>query len=132
SASPIRRESSAGSTNGSDTGCARCILSTGNEGERSFASCVLEDFRSRQPQKSPPTVADGGRTPPWPSTSLSPSATSTSWGFPDSPRDLNSSNRRMRTRLSGGVAGVLGDCPRPLCRLGGWVDGGVVLACGHG
>ncbi len=31
------------------------------------------------------------------------------------PRDLNSPNRRMRTRLSGGVAGVPGK-PGPLCR----------------
>src|ERR1017187_7547147 len=31
--------------------------------------------------------------------------------------DLNFSNRRMRTRMSGGVAGVRGQ-PRPLCRSG--------------
>ena len=33
-------------------------------------------------------------------------ATSTSQGFPASPYDLNPSNRRMRTRTSGGVAGA--------------------------
>src|SRR5271170_5840041 len=34
-------------------------------------------------------------------------------GFPGLPRDLNSPNRRMRTRLSGGVAGVAGETRRP-------------------
>jgi hypothetical protein len=34
-----------------------------------------------------------------------PSATSTNWDFPGSPRDLNLSNRPVRTRMPGGVAG---------------------------
>ena len=42
-------------------------------------------------------------------------STSTGWAFPGSPRDLNSPNRRMRTRMSGGVGGV----ERQLSRLGG-------------
>src|SRR5690606_26439174 len=46
-----------------------------------------------------------------------PSATSTSWGSPGSPRDLNSSNRPVRTRMPGGVAGVPRDYLGPLCRL---------------
>jgi group II intron reverse transcriptase/maturase len=44
-------------------------------------------------------------------------ATSTSWACPGSPRDLNSSNRPVRTRMPGGVAGVPGDHPGPLCRF---------------
>jgi len=36
-----------------------------------------------------------------------PSATSTSWASPDWPRNLNFSNRPVRTRMPGGVAGVL-------------------------
>ena len=32
------------------------------------------------------------------------SGATTSWGFPDSPRDLNPSNRPVRTRMPGGVA----------------------------
>jgi len=33
------------------------------------------------------------------------SGTTTSWDFPGSVRNLNFSNRRMRTRMSGGVGG---------------------------
>ena len=41
-------------------------------------------------------------------------ATSTGLDYPGSPRDLNLSNRRMRTRTSGGVGGVAGvDSRRP-------------------
>ena len=40
--------------------------------------------------------------------------TSTSWASPGWPRDLNVSNRRMRTRMSGGVGGAA----RSLSRLG--------------
>jgi hypothetical protein len=36
----------------------------------------------------------------------------TSWVYPDSVRDLNLSNRRMRTRMSGGVGGVTGENSR--------------------
>jgi hypothetical protein len=77
----------------------------------------------RRLQRVPPLDARGGASdgapPPWRSTSPSPSATSTSWESPDSPRNLNSPNRRMRTRLSGGVAGVPRDFLGPLCRFGG-------------
>ena len=45
------------------------------------------------------------------------SATSTSWGFPGSPRDLNLSNRPVRTRMPGGVAGELFDPHGLLCLL---------------
>jgi hypothetical protein len=38
----------------------------------------------------------------------------TNWGCPGSPRDLNPSNRPVRTRMPGGVAGVVEDItPRP-------------------
>jgi hypothetical protein len=47
------------------------------------------------------------------STSHCQTSSSTSWGFPGLPRDLNPTNRRMRTRLSGGVAGVAGETRRP-------------------
>ena len=36
---------------------------------------------------------------------------------PDSPRNLNSSNRPVRTRMSGGVAGDSRDYLEPLCQL---------------
>ena len=52
-----------------------------------------------------PTVGAGGTTRPWSLTLPFLSATSTSWGCPGSPRDLNLSNRPVRTRMPGGVAG---------------------------
>ena len=60
---------------------------------------------SAQPQKSRPTPDAGGRTRLWQSTSPCPTSSSTSWGCPGLPRNLNSPNRRMRTRMSGGVGG---------------------------
>src|ERR1039457_5898405 len=48
-----------------------------------------------------------------------PIATSTSWGSPDWPRNLNFSNLPVRTRMPGGVAGGLDDLSRPLCRSRG-------------
>ena len=48
----------------------------------------------------------------------SPFATSTSWVCPGSPRNLNSPNRPVRTRMPGGVAGDPRDCLGPLCRFG--------------
>ena len=38
-----------------------------------------------------------------------PNRSSTGWGFPGSPADLNSSNRPVRTRMPGGVAGDAGE-----------------------
>ena len=52
------------------------------------------------------TPAAGGETRGWPSTSHCRTSSSTVSGFRGSSRDLNSPNRRMRTRLSGGVAGI--------------------------
>jgi hypothetical protein len=53
-----------------------------------------------------------------------PIATSTSWGSPDWPRNLNFPNRPVRTRMPGGVAGVLDDLSRPLCRSRRSADAG--------
>src|SRR5690606_22619172 len=64
-----------------------------------------------------PMAGAGGETPGCSSTRPFPSATSTSWGSPGSPRDLNSSNRPVRTRMPGGVAGVPRDYLGPLCRF---------------
>src|ERR1700676_417003 len=49
--------------------------------------------------------ADGGTAPPKGSTSHCQTASSTSWGFPALPANLNPSNRPVRTRMPGGVAG---------------------------
>src|SRR5690606_33721120 len=73
-----------------------------------------------------PMAGAGGETPGCSSTWPFPSATSTSWGSPGSPRDLNSSNRPVRTRMPGGVAGVPRDYLGPLCRLGRLIDGVLV------
>jgi retron-type reverse transcriptase len=118
------------STNGSGTGSGRCNCDTGNVDASPTVSCAPEASRSKRPHRSPRTRADGGRTPPWPSTSPSPFATSTSWASPGSPRDLNTPNRRMRTRSSGGVAGVPGDCLGPRCRFRS--GGGVFFDVGAG
>jgi retron-type reverse transcriptase len=117
SAWPIRRGSSPTSMNGSDTACGPCICGTGNVDALRIASSLRGDSPGSKPPTSPRTREGGGRTPACSSTSRSPSSTSTSSGSRGWPRNLNSPNRRMRTRLSGGVAGVPGDCPGPLCRL---------------
>ena len=75
----------------------------------SSASCVPAGCRrSTRPRESRPTrrrwwqqLGDG------PPHRAAQRATSTSWGCPGSPRDLNPPNRRMRTRMSGGVGGVV-------------------------
>src|ERR1700731_256807 len=62
--------------------------------------------------------ADGGTAPPKGSTSHCQTASSTSWGFPALPANLNPSNRPVRTRMPGGVAGGGGGeihPPPPLC-----------------
>src|SRR5260370_31142235 len=57
------------------------------------------------PDKRLPMPADGGTAPPKGSTSHCQAAPSTSWGFPALPANLNPSNRPVRTRMPGGVAG---------------------------
>ena len=100
------RGSSANWTNGSGTVCERSTSSTGNGARPSIGSCGAGDSPTPQRPGWRPTVGAGGITRPWSSTSPSRSATSTSWGFPGWPRDLNLSNRPVRTRMPGGVAGA--------------------------
>src|ERR1700736_1598432 len=62
--------------------------------------------------------ADGGTAPPKGSTSHCQTASSTSWGFPALPANLNPSNRPVRTRMPGGVAGDVElklHAPMPIC-----------------
>ena len=86
-------------------------------GRPSIANCASEDCPRTQPPRSPGTVADGGKTPPSSSTWPFLSATSTNWAFPGWPRNLNFSNRPVRTRTPGGVAGVPKDHLGHLCQL---------------
>ncbi|WP_200883823.1 group II intron maturase-specific domain-containing protein [Archangium violaceum] len=70
---------------------------------------VYRELRARGthtwPAGSPPTPAAGGGTRACTSMSPCPRVSSTGWEFRDLPANLNLSNRRMRTRLSGSVAG---------------------------
>ena len=68
-------------------------------------------------RRSPRTLADGGRTPQWPFTSPFRTACSTGRGFLVRAGNLNFSNRRMRTRMSGGVGGERRVNRRSLSRL---------------
>src|SRR5690606_32472055 len=117
SGSPTRRASSATSTNGSGTASGPSTSSTGNGVEPSTGNCAAEVSRKQEPGGWRPMAGAGGETPGCSSTWPFPSATSTSWGSPGSPRDLNSSNRPVRTRMPGGVAGVPRDYLGPLCRF---------------
>src|SRR5713226_3691180 len=66
------------------------------------------------PDKRLPRSADGGTAPPKASTSHCRTASSTSWGFLALSANLNPSNRPVRTRMPGGVAGdVEPSTPRP-------------------
>ena len=85
-------------------------------GRTVYRELVARGLRRIARRRSRPTRADGGRTRRWPFTSPSQLACSTSWGFPGSARNLNFSNRRMRTRLSGGVGGERRANRRPLSR----------------
>ena len=55
---------------------------------------------------------------------------STSWVSPGWPRNLNFSNRPVRTRMPGGVAGVPADLAGPLCRSNRWADA-IAGSCGR-
>ena len=63
-------------------------------------------FRPTTPPSLQRTPDAGGTTAASCSMPHFPSASSTIWACPDSPRNLNPPNRRMRTRMSGGVGGV--------------------------
>ena len=86
-------------------------------GRPSTENCELGDSPTATPPRSPATPGAGGATRGW----------RINIALPDQllrqPRrsaacrvNLNSPNRRMRTRTSGGVAGVAGANPAPLCR----------------
>src|SRR5689334_19396937 len=68
-------------------------------------SCVSSACQSWLPPELPPMRAAGGTTRRCLSISDSTPVTSTTWEYRDLPINLNLSNRRMRTRMSGGVAG---------------------------
>src|ERR1700732_1017107 len=73
--------------------------------------------------------ADGGTAPPKGSTSHCQTPSSTSWGVPALPANLNPSNRPVRTRMPGGVAGNVElklHAPMPIA---GW---GVIRPCRRG
>ena len=104
-------------TNGLATAYEPSTSNTGNGARRSIVSCAPGDFPSAQLRRSRPTAGAGGRTRQSSSTWPFPSATSTSWASPDWPCNFNFPNCPVRPRIPGGVAGVLGDHSRTLCRL---------------
>ena len=70
--------------------------------------------RQASRRQQPPVVAQLGDGS---STSRCRTRSSTSWEFPGLPRDLNPSNRPVRTRMPGGVAGAAeANTSAPLCR----------------
>jgi len=98
--------SSATSMAGYATGCEPSNSNTGSMGERSSGSCEPGAFRNDWPRRPLPALAaGGGRLARQPSTSPCPTPTSTALDYPGLRRNLNLPNRRMRTRMSGGVGG---------------------------
>ena len=101
-----RLASSRTSTHGSATGCGSSNSSSGGEERRSFGSCVPGESRRALPAAPPCSHATGGeRLATSGSRPRCPRATSTVWESRGLLRNLNDSNRRMRTRTSGGVGG---------------------------
>ena len=92
-------------TNGSAIGCGRCNSNSGSAAPKSTRRCADLDCRTRLRRKPPGLTDAGGIGPPCRSTPDSLPATTTDWECPDLPTNLNLPNRRMRTRMSGGVAG---------------------------
>ena len=92
--------------------------SNGNGDERDFANFANGVWAKTWRRKPPgvPTARGASQTrPPWPSLCRMltlPSSDSRLWSC----GRLNPPNRRMRTRMSGGVAGEAGR-PVPLCRF---------------
>jgi hypothetical protein len=92
--------------------------SNGSRDERDFANFAKGVWAKTWQRKPPGVLTARGASqtrPPWPSlcrTLTLPSSDSRLWSC----GQLNPPNRRMRTRMSGGVAGEAGR-PVPLCRL---------------
>ena len=112
-----RRASSLTWTNGFGTDFEPSTSNSGDVERPPIANCGPGDSPSTQRQRWPATVAAGGRTRQCSSTWHSPSATSTVSVCGGWPRDLNSTNRPVRTRMPGGVAGVPRHFLGPLCRF---------------
>jgi hypothetical protein len=92
-------------TNGSATAYGRCSSSSGNAAPRSMPSCANSTWQRTPRSVSPRTPAGGGATRPCWYMSVSIPATTIESEYPDLLANLNLPNRRMRTRMSGGVAG---------------------------
>ena len=108
----------ADSTSGSVTGSGRCSSSTGSE-----ARIIYRELRARgmtdptRPGGSRPTAAAGGTTRRWRSTWRCRTALRRAGSSPACQRNLNPSNRPVRTRMPGGVAGdAEAITSAPLCR----------------
>ncbi len=104
-------------TSGSAIDCERCNSSSGSGAGRPSANCALAGSRPARRLGAAIHSHDGGELRDVAAHRASQSLSSTSWGFPGWARDLNSSNRRMRTRMSGGVGGERRENRRPLSRL---------------
>jgi RNA-directed DNA polymerase len=103
----IRRGSSTTSTSGSPDGCGRCSSNSGSAGPSSTGNCEGGVCRSGFAGRRRLTPDAGGERPTT-ARSRPPcqESTWTVWGFLGWHRtDLNFPNRRMRTRMSGGVGG---------------------------
>ena len=109
---------SKGSTSGSATACGSSNSRSGNVERRSFANCVRGEYPSTPPHWLPASrETGGGRRTAKRSESRCPRATTTDKESRGLPANLNCSNRRMRTRMSGGVGGERrGQSRRPLSR----------------
>src|SRR5665811_1299836 len=69
------------------------------------ASRSLAEYPRTRPGKLPATAAAGGTTRRWRSTGRCRTLSSTSWESQRLPANLNPSNRPVRIRMPGGVAG---------------------------
>jgi len=98
------------------TASGRCNSSTGSEAGSSIASWSLTGCLPKQPDGLPPTAHAGGTTRRWRSTWRCRTTSSNDWESPNLPVDLNPSNRPVRTRMRGGVAGDVEITSTPLCR----------------
>jgi len=102
-------------TSGCVTGCEPSNSNSGSAARRCTANCCRWVPELMLPTVWRRTTAAGGAIAPRDSTACSPLLGSTDWGCPDSP-DLKPSNRLVRTRMPGGVAGAP-PYGGPLCRL---------------
>src|SRR5262245_40536799 len=90
---------------GSVPAFGRYNSSTGNEARLSIASCLLAAYLTTLPDELPPTAGAGGTTRRWRSIRRCRMISSESWEVRPWQTNLNPSNRPVRTRMPGGVAG---------------------------